>query len=49
MKPVVDRWANERKEQYLQTALQHLEDIAVVSARKKPLLELAEFLVQREY
>jgi geranylgeranyl diphosphate synthase type II len=45
----VDRWANERKEQYLQTALQHLEDIAVVSARKKPLLELAEFLVQREY
>lgn len=45
----VDRWAKERKEQYLQTALQHLEDIAVVSSRKKPLLELAEFLVQREY
>lgn len=45
----VDSWANALKEKYLQTALQHLEDIAVVSARKKPLLELAEFLVQREY
>jgi geranylgeranyl diphosphate synthase type II len=45
----VDAWANELKEKYLQTALQHLEDIAVVSVRKKPLLDLADFLIQREY
>ena len=37
------------KEKYLQTALQHLEDIAVVSTRKKPLIELADFLIQRDY
>jgi geranylgeranyl diphosphate synthase type II len=45
----VDAWANSLKEKYLQTALQHLEDIAVVSARKKPLIELADFLIQRDY
>jgi geranylgeranyl diphosphate synthase type II len=45
----VDAWAMELKEKYLQTALKHLEDIAVMSVRKKPLLELAEFLIQREY
>ena len=44
----VDAWANELKEKYLQTALQHLEDIAVLSLRKKPLQELAAFLIQRE-
>jgi geranylgeranyl diphosphate synthase type II len=41
-------WAKELKEKYLQTALQHLEDTAVLSARKKPLLELAEYLMVRE-
>ena len=45
----VDQWANELKEKYLQTALQHLEDIAVVSSRKQPLKELADFLIQREH
>jgi geranylgeranyl diphosphate synthase type II len=45
----VDAWAKSLKEKYLQTALQHLEDIAVVSSRKKPLMELAEFLIQRDY
>lgn len=44
-----DTWAIELKDRYLQTALQHLDDIAVVSSRKKPLHELANFLVQREY
>ncbi|MBV9987858.1 MAG: polyprenyl synthetase family protein [Chitinophagaceae bacterium] len=44
-----DAWAVELKEKYLQTALHHLDEIAVLSSRKKPLLELAEFLVQREY
>ncbi len=45
----VDEWAKELKEKYLQTALKHLDDIAVMSIRKKPLQELAEFLIQREY
>jgi geranylgeranyl diphosphate synthase type II len=45
----VDAWAIELKEKYLQTAMKHLDAIAVVSARKKPLEELAEFLVQRTY
>jgi len=45
----VDQWANELKEKYLQTALQHLEAIAVVSTRKQPLKELADFLIQREH
>lgn len=44
-----DEWAKELKEKYLQTALTHLQDIAVLSSRKKPLEELAEFLIQREY
>ena len=44
----VDEWAKELKNKYLQTALQHLEDTAVISARKKPLLELASYLIQRE-
>jgi geranylgeranyl diphosphate synthase type II len=44
----VDAWANELKEKYYQIALKHLEDIAVTSIRKKALIELAEFLIQRE-
>lgn len=45
----VDEWAKELKEKYLQTALTHLNDIAVLSSRKRPLEELAAFLIQREY
>ena len=44
----VDEWAKALKEKYLQTALQHLEDTAVLTARKKPLAELAAYLIQRE-
>jgi len=44
----VDEWAKELKEKYLQTALQHLEDTAVLSARKQPLAGLAAYLIQRE-
>jgi len=43
-----DSWTNELKEKYLQTALQHFEDIAVLSSRKKPLAELADYLIKRE-
>jgi geranylgeranyl diphosphate synthase, type II len=45
----VDDWAKELKQQYLDKAFYHLEEIAVVSSRKKPLTELANFLVQREH
>ncbi|HVM89186.1 MAG TPA: polyprenyl synthetase family protein [Puia sp.] len=45
----VHDWAKELKEKYVNAAFQHLEDIAVLSSRKKPLQELAEFLVRREY
>jgi geranylgeranyl diphosphate synthase type II len=45
----VDEWAKQLKEKYIATAFQHLEDIAVVAVRKKPLMELAQFLVQRDY
>ena len=45
----VDTWANQLKEQYLNTAYQHLEDIAVLSARKEPLKKLAQFLIRRDH
>lgn len=45
----VDTWANELKEKYLQTALHHLEEIAVISKRKEPLKQLAHFLIQRQH
>ncbi len=45
----VDAWAMELKNKYLDEALHHLDDIAVLSGRKAPLRELAQFLVQREY
>ncbi|MBN8790070.1 MAG: polyprenyl synthetase family protein [Terrimonas sp.] len=45
----VDSWSKDLKDKYLDIALKHLDDIAVISSRKKPLQELAGFLVQREY
>jgi geranylgeranyl diphosphate synthase type II len=45
----VDEWAKQLKDKYLQTALKHLEDIAVLNIRKEPLKELAAFLIQRDY
>ncbi|MEI7734612.1 MAG: polyprenyl synthetase family protein [Ferruginibacter sp.] len=44
----VDEWAKQLKDNYYQTALQHLEDTAVVAVRKKPLLELSAYLMVRE-
>ena len=44
----VDAWANELKEKYFAKAMHHLEEIAILSARKKPLQELAEYLINRE-
>jgi geranylgeranyl diphosphate synthase type II len=45
----VDVWARELQDKYLNAALQHLDDIAVLSKRKVPLQQLAQFLVQRDY
>jgi geranylgeranyl diphosphate synthase, type II len=45
----VDEWAKQLKQQYLEKALYHLDEVAVTAVRKKPLMQLAEFLIQREY
>ncbi|MCG7858300.1 polyprenyl synthetase family protein [Flavihumibacter sp.] len=45
----VDVWARELQDKYLNAALKHLDDIAVLSKRKVPLQQLAQFLVQRDY
>ncbi len=45
----VDEWALELKDRFLDEALAHLEDIAVLSKRKLPLQELAHFLVKRDH
>lgn len=44
----IDEWAKELKKKYYSIALDHLEEVAVVSARKKPLLQLAEYLMERD-
>jgi geranylgeranyl diphosphate synthase type II len=45
----VNEWALELKNKYLDDALVHLEDVAVLSKRKEPLRELAHFLIKREH
>ena len=45
----VDDWALQVKNQFLDEAFNHLEDIAVLSVRKEPLKELALFLIKREH
>src|SRR6185503_12566968 len=45
----VDEWALQLKNKYLDEALVHLEDIAVLSKRKAPLKDLAYYLVKREH
>ncbi len=45
----IDEWAKSLQNKYIAAAFQNLDDIAVVSVRKKPLLQLASFLVQRDY
>ena len=45
----IDEWALSLKNRYLDEALAHLDDIAVLSKRKLPLTEFAHFLVQRQY
>lgn len=44
----VDLWAGELKEMYFNEAMKHLEDTAVLSARKNELKILAEYLMSRD-
>lgn len=44
----IEQWAMELKDQYLNAAFDHLEEIAVLSKRKEPLKRLAHYLVQRD-
>ena len=45
----IDKWALQLTSKYLDDALKHLDDIAVLSKRKEPLQQLAHFLVKREF
>ena len=45
----VDEWARELKHDFMNKAMHHLEEIAVISRRKEPLSQLAQFLIQREF
>ncbi len=44
-----DEWALELKNRYFDEAMNHLSDLAVLSNRKEPLREMAQFLFQRDY
>ncbi len=44
-----DKLTRDLQQQYYDKALYHLEEIAVLSTRKKPLMELAEYLIGRDY
>ena len=47
-KAKVKEWAQDLKTKFMHEAFEHLEDIAVISKRKEPLKELANYLLQRE-
>lgn len=44
----IDEWAKQLKQKYFSVALKHLGEIAVRSIRKKPLEELADYLMERD-
>jgi geranylgeranyl diphosphate synthase, type II len=44
----IDQWAKELKQKYFSIAMNHLDEIAVLSVRKKPLEELADYLMERD-
>jgi geranylgeranyl diphosphate synthase type II len=44
----IDKWANKLKEEYLNKALSHLEEIAVTKERKQSLIGLAHYLISRD-
>ena len=44
----IDTWAEALKVQYLDKAMQHLDEIAVSKVRKEPLKALAQYLIKRD-
>lgn len=44
----IDQWALELKQSFHQEALAHLDEIAVLSNRKEALIELSNYLLQRD-
>jgi geranylgeranyl diphosphate synthase type II len=44
----VDAWAMDLKNRFIEEAAGHMEEIAVLSGRKKPLIDLMHYLVQRD-
>lgn len=44
----IDGWAKELKQKYYTVAMDHLEEVAVLSVRKKPLQKLAGYLMERD-
>lgn len=44
----IDEWAKKLKQQYMNFAMEKLDETAVLSARKRPLKDLADFLLDRE-
>ncbi len=44
----VDEWAKDLKQKYFSIAMEHFEEVAVRSVRKKPLEELAGYLMERD-
>ncbi|RAJ79970.1 geranylgeranyl diphosphate synthase type II [Chitinophaga dinghuensis] len=44
----VDEWAEKEKERFTQMAFKNLDDIAVLTSRKQPLRDLADFLLNRQ-
>lgn len=45
----VDKWAEELKSEYMNKAMYHLEEIAVLNKRKESLKTLANLLLHRDY
>lgn len=45
----VDEWAKQLKLEFYKKAMHHLEETAVTAVRKKPLQELAAYLMEREH
>lgn len=44
----IDAWAKELKQKYYSIAMDHLEEVAVLSVRKKSLHQLAVYLMERD-
>ncbi len=44
----IDTWAKSLKNAFIEEAAGHMDEIAVLSVRKKPLIDLMHYLVQRD-